>query len=351
MVETTVLATRDLIFPAKAHFEKETLTPSYGRFVAEPLERGWGHTVGNSLRRILLSSLEGAAVTAVKVAGARHEYSTIRGVKEDVMHILLNFKQLRLKLFSQGPETLYLEWNKQGALKAGAIRQSANIEILTKDLVIANLEAGAKIDFEIEVSRGRGYLPSELNKREGRPAGFIATDAIFSPVIKVNYDVDSARVGHITDYDRLTLDIWTDGSLGPAEALLKSLKILSSLSESFASAIGQNDEKKAGAADALELDMPAVHDITEEIGKTKAHDYTRLLKDPKIQEFLKQPIETLELTPRTLNCLKVAHVKVVSDLVRKTEEDLITYKNFGDKSLVEVKEKVKEMGLTLGMKL
>ncbi|MEK6542926.1 MAG: DNA-directed RNA polymerase subunit alpha [Elusimicrobiota bacterium] len=350
MAETAVLNTTELVFPTKVAFEKETLTGSYGRFVAEPLERGWGHTVGNSLRRILLSSLEGAAVTAVKIGGVRHEYSNIRGVKEDVLHVILNLKRLRLKIFSQGPETLYLEWDKAGPMKASAIRQTADVEILNKDLVIANLEAGTKVDFEIEVSRGRGYLSSDTNKREGRAAGYIATDAIFSPVVKVNYEVESARVGHITDYDRLTLDVWTDGSATPAEALLRSLKILSSLTDNFSLALsGEGTLKKDGVAN--DSDATPVHDVTEEIGKTKGNDYSRLLKDPKIQEFLKASIETLELTPRTLNCLKVAHIRVVHDLVRKTEDELMAYKNFGDKSLVEVKEKVKEMGLTLGMKI
>ncbi|MEK7287377.1 MAG: DNA-directed RNA polymerase subunit alpha [Elusimicrobiota bacterium] len=335
------------MFPSKINFEKESLTANYGRFVAEPLERGWGHTVGNSLRRILLSSLDGAAVTAVKIAGARHEFSALRGVKEDVLHLVLNLKKLRLKLFSEGPETLFLEADKPGLVKAGQIRSTPNIEVLNKDLVIATLEPGAKLDMELEIGRGRGYLPSEQNRREGRVGGFIAMDALFSPVIKINYDVENARVGHITDYDKLVLDVWTDGSLTPTEALSKSLKILSNLSETLLEAVSPDVASKK----ALVMDGTAVHDVTEEIGKTNAADYDQVLKDPKVQESLNQSIETLELAQRTLNCLKVAHIKTIRDLVRKPEEELKAYKNFGDKSLVEVREKIKVLGLVFGMKI
>ncbi len=347
MSETMTLAAKELVFPTKIYFEKEGLTATYGRFIAEPLERGWGHTIGNSLRRILLSAMDGAAVTAVKIEGVRHEFSTIRGVKEDVLNVLLNLKKLRLKLFSEGPETLYLKGEKAGEVKAGHIGTSPNVEMLNTDLTIATIESGVKLDMEIEVSRGRGYLPSESNKREGRPVGFIATDAIFSPVIKVNYDVENARVGHVTDYDKLVLDIWTDGSLSPTEALNKSLKILASLTETLTLAVGNGTSKKE--------QMPALegspHDITEEIGQTHQVDYSQVLKDPKVQEALGQSIETLELGPRTLNCLKVAHIKTVRDLVKKTEDEILAYKNFGEKSLSEVKEKVKELGLTLGMRI
>lgn len=336
-------ATRELVFPTEISFVKDTLTPTFGRFVAEPLERGWGHTVGNSLRRVLLSSLEGAAVTAVKISGVRHEFSTLRGVKEDVLRILLNLKKLRLKMLSHGPETLYLQWEKAGEVKAGHIRETSNVEILNKDLVIATLEPGSKIDIELEVSMGRGYLPSEANKREGRAVGYIATDAIFSPVYKVNYDVSNARVGHMTDYDKLIMDVWTDGSVTPVEAVAKSLKILNGLSETLQNALD------GGKKESMAEGTP--HDVTEEIGKAKAHDYSQVLKDPKVVEVLNQPIETLDLAPRTLNCLKVAHIKTVKDLVRKTEEELDLYKNFGDKSLMEVREKVKSLGLALGMKI
>ncbi|MBI4062805.1 MAG: DNA-directed RNA polymerase subunit alpha [Elusimicrobia bacterium] len=351
MIETTpVQLSRELIFPTKINFHKETLTERYGRFVAEPLERGWGDTVGNSLRRILLSSLEGVAVTAVKVAGAKHEFAALKGVQEDVLHIILNLKRLRLKLFSDGPEILYLQADKAGEVKASAIRETPNAEVINRDLVIATLEPGAKLDIELEVSRGRGYLPSELNKREGRPAGFLVVDALFSPIVKINYDVENARVGHITDYDRLNLDIWTDGSLSPSDALSKALTILSSLTGTLLTAVSGNGAAKAGRAGSIE-EAGELHDITEEIGKTKTSDYAHALRDPKVQELLVQPIETLELAPRTLNCLKVAHIKTIRDLVKKGEEELLAYKNFGEKSLTEVKEKIKELGLDLGLKI
>ncbi|MBI2070871.1 MAG: DNA-directed RNA polymerase subunit alpha [Elusimicrobia bacterium] len=346
----TATVNRELVFPSKINFDKESLGANYGRFVAEPLERGWGDTVGNSLRRILLSSLDGVAVTAVKIGGARHEFAALKGVKEDVLHILLNLKKLRLKLFAEGPEILYLQAEKAGEVKAGQIRQTPNVEILNPDLVIATLEPGTKLDIELEVSRGRGYLPAENNHREGRASGFIAVDALFSPVIKVNYDVENSRVGHITDYDKLILDAWTDGSLTPTEALAKSLKILSSLTEVLLGAVANGSSKKEAAA-VTTMDDGALHDVTEEIGKTKTNDYAQALKDPKVQEVLGQPIEALELAPRTLNCLKVAHIKTVKDLVKKAEEELLAYKNFGEKSLTEVKEKVKELGLNLGMKI
>ncbi|MBI4668459.1 MAG: DNA-directed RNA polymerase subunit alpha [Elusimicrobia bacterium] len=341
---------KELIFPTRVNFDKEKLTDNYGRFTVEPLERGWGYTIGNSLRRILLSSLDGVAVTAVKIAGVRHEFTALKGVKEDVLHILLNFKKLRLKLFSDGPEILYLQAEKSGEVKASQIRQTPNVEILSKELAIATLEPGAKLDIEIEISRGRGYLPRESNQREGRAAGFIAVDALFSPVVKVNYDVEHARVGHITDYDKLLIDVWTDSSVTPPEAVIKSLKILSGLAGTLLGALSDGGKKNSPAAAPAADEETALHDVTEEIGKTKTSDYSQALRDPKIQETLNQPIEALELVPRTLNCLKVAHIKIIRELVRKTDEELLAYKNFGEKSLNEVKERLKELGLNIGMK-
>ncbi|MBI4369321.1 MAG: DNA-directed RNA polymerase subunit alpha [Elusimicrobia bacterium] len=349
MTTAAVPVSRELVFPNKIQFEKEDLTETYGRFVAEPLERGWGDTIGNSLRRILLSSLEGAAVTAVKIAGARHEFTTIKGVREDAMQILMNLKKLRLKMYSQGPETLYLQVEKSGEVKASAITATPNVEILNKDLVICTIEPGVKLDIELEVLRGRGYCSSENNKREGRLSGFIAMDTLFSPVVKVNYDVAHARVGQVTDYDKLSLDVWTDGSLSPQDAIAKSLSILSGLTGVLLGAFSTGGEAKTSGADVA---GDGLHDVTEQIGKsTSAADYSQVLKDPKTQEVLTQAVETLELAPRTLTCLKVAHIKTVKDLVCKTEEELLAYKNLGEKSLFEVKEKVKELGLNLGMKL
>ena len=197
------------------------------QIIIEPLYPGYGVTIGNSLRRVLLSSLPGAAVTAVRIDGSNHEYATLTGVKEDVMNILLNLKKLRVRLFSNGPETVYLTANKEGAVTAEAVRVNSNVEVVNKDLVIANLEAGGKLDMEIEISKGRGYIPAEdLRQQSHWPAGFLPVDALFSPVVKVHYDVENARVGQVTDYDRLIMEIWTDGSLNPAEALIQSSKLL-----------------------------------------------------------------------------------------------------------------------------
>ncbi|MDO8757415.1 MAG: DNA-directed RNA polymerase subunit alpha, partial [Elusimicrobiota bacterium] len=218
---------KELILAPKLSVDDKTMSDNYAKFVAEPYERGYGHTVGNALRRVLLSSLEGAAVTAVRVEKAAHEYQTITGVKEDVMNILLNLKKLRVKLFSNGPETVYLQANKEGVVTASQIQGNSNIEIVNGGLAIAHLEAGGKLDMEIEISKGRGYVPAEeLRAQNHWPAGFLPVDALFSPVVKVHYDVENARVGQVTDYDRLIMEIWTDGSLNPAEALIQSSKLL-----------------------------------------------------------------------------------------------------------------------------
>src|SRR4051812_3800306 len=221
------MAYKELILPQKLSVDEKSMSDSYAKFVAEPYERGYGHTVGNALRRVLLSSLEGAAVTAVRIEKATHEYQALPGVKEDVMNVLLNLKKLRVKLFSNGPETVFLSVSKEGVVTAKDIQGNANVEVVNKDLVIAHLEAGGKIDMEIEISKGRGYVPAEeLRAQNQWAAGFLPVDALFSPVVKVHYDVENARVGQVTDYDRLILEIWTDGSLNPAEALIQSSKLL-----------------------------------------------------------------------------------------------------------------------------
>src|SRR5277367_6117329 len=221
------MAYKELILPQKLSVDEKTMSDNYAKFVAEPYERGYGHTVGNALRRVLLSSLEGAAVTAVRIEKATHEYQALPGVKEDVMNVLLNLKKLRVKLFSNGPETVFLSVSKEGVVTAKDISGNANVEVVNKDLVIAHLEAGGKIDMEIEISKGRGYVPAEeLRAQNQWAAGFLPVDALFSPVVKVHYDVENARVGQVTDYDRLILEIWTDGSLNPAEALIQSSKLL-----------------------------------------------------------------------------------------------------------------------------
>ena len=330
------MAYKELILPQKLSVDEKSMSDSYAKFVAEPYERGYGHTVGNALRRVLLSSLEGAAVTAVRIEKATHEYQALPGVKEDVMNILLNLKKLRVKLFSNGPETVYLSVSKEGVVTAKDIQGNANVEVVNKDLVIAHLEAGGKIDMEIEVSKGRGYVPAEeLRAQNQWAAGFLPVDALFSPVVKVHYDVENARVGQVTDYDRLILEIWTDGSLNPAEALIQSSKLLRESLNIFIPEEEQAAEAAAGA-----LPEGGSGDVVSLAGL-----------DPKLREILNQPIEMIELSSRASNCLKVARIRTIGELVGKRDEELLAVKNFGKKSLDEIKDRLKDMGLSLGMQV
>ena len=325
---------KELIFPQKLSVDERTMSESYAKFVAEPYERGYGHTVGNALRRVLLSSLEGAAVTAVRIDKAPHEYMSLPGVREDVMNILLNLKKLRLKLFSTGPETLYLKASKEGVVTASQIEKNANIEIINKNLVIAHLEAGGKIEMEIEVSRGRGYVTAEDLRSQNRwPAGFMPLDALFSPVTKVHYDVENARVGQVTDYDRLILEIWTDSTLNPAEALIQASKLLR---ESLNIFIPEEEAATALATGPQGENQEGVPSNTAE---------------GKLKDILGQSVDMIELSSRASNCLKVAHIKTIGELVSKKDEELLGVKNFGQKSLDEIKERLKDMGLSLGMEL
>ena len=330
------MAYKELILPQKLSVDEKSMSDSYAKFVAEPYERGYGHTVGNALRRVLLSSLEGAAVTAVRIEKATHEYQALPGVKEDVMNILLNLKKLRVKLFSNGPETVYLSVSKEGVVTAKDIQGNANVEVVNKDLVIAHLEAGGKIDMEIEISKGRGYVPAEeLRAQNQWAAGFLPVDALFSPVVKVHYDVENARVGQVTDYDRLILEIWTDGSLNPAEALIQSSKLLRESLNIFIPEEEQAAEAAAGA-----LPEGGSGDVVSLAGL-----------DPKLREILNQPIEMIELSSRASNCLKVARIRTIGELVGKRDEELLAVKNFGKKSLDEIKDRLKDMGLSLGMQV
>jgi DNA-directed RNA polymerase subunit alpha len=333
------MAYKELILPQKLSVDEKTMSDGYAKFVAEPYERGYGHTVGNALRRVLLSSLEGAAVTAVRIEKATHEYQALPGVKEDVMNILLNLKKLRVKLFSNGPETVYLQVSKEGTVTAKDIQGNANVEVVNKDLVIAHLEAGGKIDMEIEISKGRGYVPAEeLRAQNQWAAGFLPVDALFSPVVKVHYDVENARVGQVTDYDRLILEIWTDGSLNPAEALIQSSKLLR---ESLNIFIPEEEQLAEAAAAGFE-------DAAEGGADTVVSGAGL---DPKLREILNQPIEMIELTSRASNCLKVARIRTIGELVGKRDEELLAVKNFGKKSLDEIKDRLKDMGLSLGMQV
>ncbi|MGQ9646739.1 MAG: DNA-directed RNA polymerase subunit alpha [Thermodesulfobacteriota bacterium] len=315
---------KDLIRPKRLEVEKETLSPFYGKFIAEPFERGFGITIGNSLRRILLSSLQGAAITSVRIDGVLHEFSTVTGVKEDVTEIILNLKEVRLKLHTEGPKVIRVKAEGPGVLKAGDIQTGDAVEILNSDHYIATLSRDGKLSMEMTVKTGRGYVPAERNKEENQPIGTIPMDAIFSPIKKVNYTITNARVGQITDYDKLTLEVWTDGSINPEEAVAHAAKILKDQLSIFITFEEEEEEEETAAE----------HAETE-----------------KLNENLFRSVDELELSVRSANCLKHANIKLIGDLVQKTEAEILATKNFGRKSLNEIKEILAEMGLNLGMKL
>jgi DNA-directed RNA polymerase subunit alpha len=316
---------KDLIRPKRLEVEKETLTPSYGKFTAEPFERGFGITIGNSLRRILLSSLQGAAITSVKIDGVLHEFSAIPGTKEDITEIILNLKEVRLKLHTEGPKTIRVKAEGPTVLKAGDIITGDAVEILNPDQYVATLSRDGKLSMEMVVKVGRGYVPAERNKEESQPIGTIPMDAIFSPIRKVNYTVTNARVGQITDYDKLTLEVWTDGSLNPEEAVAHSAKILK---EQLSIFITFEEEEEA--------EMSYSEDEEEK---------------EAFNENLLRSVDELELSVRSANCLKHANIRLIGDLVQKTEAEILATKNFGRKSLNEIKDILTEMGLSLGMKI
>ncbi len=292
---------------------------TYGKFVVEPLERGYGITLGNSLRRIMLSSLEGTAVTSVKIEGVQHEISKIDGVKEDVTEIVLNLKQLVVKIDGEGPRTLSVEMNGEGEVRAGDIKADADVEILNPDLHIATLSSDGSLVMDMTVDKGRGYVPSEKNKTGSGIIGTIQMDSIYTPVHKVNYVVENTRVGQITDYDKLTIEVWTNGIVSPDEAVSISAKILSDYLSFF-----------------IELSDNAKN--TEIIIEKD---------DNKKEKVLEMTIEELDLSVRAYNCLKRAGINTVEDLINRTEEDMIKVRNLGRKSLEEVIGKLHALGLSL----
>jgi len=312
-----------LIQPKGLEGEPETLTSTHGRFHVEPLERGFGITIGNSLRRILLSSIQGAAITAVRIKGVLHEFSTVPGVREDVTDIILNIKEILVQLHSDGPETLRLKANKARVVKAGDIQANPNVEILNPDHPIATLSEDGELEIEMVVKHGKGYVPAERNREEGQSIGTIPIDALFSPIRKVNYAVTHARVGQITDYDRLTLEVWTNGSVPPGDAVGYAAKIVKDQMSVF---------------------------ITFEEG-VAVSEPPEAEEASKLNENLFRSVDELELSVRSANCLKNADIRYIGDLVQKTEAEMLKTKNFGRKSLNEIKEILTEMGLSLGMKL
>lgn len=323
---------RDLVLPQRLECDQDTLTDTYGRFYAEPFDKGYGHTIGNSLRRVLLSSLEGCAIVAVKIDKVMHEYSTLKGVREDVITILLNLKQLRFKLHTAESEVLRLSVKGEKVVRAKDIEANPNVEILTPELPIATLDTSGNLEMQLWVARGRGYVPSERQSRESFPVDTLLMDALFSPVIKVHYDVENSRVGQVTDYDRLILDVWTDGSVAPGDAIAYSAKILKDSLSIFITF----EEEEVQAPEVVP--SPAV-------SPTAVPDMDRL------RELLGQPVDIIELSVRASNCLKAAKIRTIGDLVSKKDDELISYKNFGKKSLDEIKERLTELNLALGMDL
>jgi len=312
---------RDFAIPRKLTCDEETLTETYGKFIAEPFERGYGMTIGNSLRRVLLSSIEGAAATSMKIDGVLHEFSAIPGVLEDVMQVVLNVKQLVLRAHARQPKTVYIEKDKKGAVTGADLIVDETIEVVNPDLHLCTLTKAVKFRLELEVSRGRGYVPAERHKKEGQPIGTIPVDALFSPVQRVNFSVEDTRVGQVTDYDRLTLEIWTNGSMSPKDALLYGSHILQ-----------------------RHLDLFVNYGTLPE----ESEDEQPAAVDEELQEKLRTPISELELSVRSANCLREAKIRTIGELVEKSSQELLKYRNFGKKSLAEIDELLKGMGLSLG---
>jgi DNA-directed RNA polymerase subunit alpha len=313
---------QDLIMPEGLECDPQN-SSVYGKFQCEPLERGFGITLGNALRRVLLSSLQGTAVTSVRIEGVLHEFSTIPGVKEDVTDIVLNLKEIRLKVDGNIPKTLRLKKDGPGTVSAGDIQTDESVEILNPEHPIATLNKQSKLDMELVVDRGKGYRPVERIRESELPIGTILMDAVFSPVKKVNYKVSQARVGQITDYDKLTIEIWSDGTVDPRDALSAAAKILKEQLSIFI----PFDEEPSSYRHA-QKDVPQA-----------------------INENLYKTVEELELSVRSANCLKNANIQTIYELVSKTEQEMLKTKNFGNKSLTEIKEILASMGLHLGMKL
>jgi DNA-directed RNA polymerase subunit alpha len=309
--------------PKRLSVDTETLTDKYGRFWAQPFERGFGTTIGNALRRVLLSSIEGAAVTAVKIEGVLHEFQSIPGVVEDATDIILNLKQIPFKLNGEGPKAIYLRAVKPGVITSGMIEADGDVEILEKDVYIATVSEGGKLDMEMRLKRGRGYVAADKNFEDDLGIGFIPIDSVHSPVRKCNYTVEAARLGQITDYDKLTLEVWTNGSVKAVDAIGLSAKLLKDHMNIFI-----NFEEELEAATAGE-------DRTTEVRN----------------DNLNRSVEELELSVRSYNCLKNANIQTIGELVQKTESEMLKTKNFGRKSLNEIKEILSSMGLGLGMKI
>jgi DNA-directed RNA polymerase subunit alpha len=312
--------------PKRLTKEESTATETYAKFVAEPFETGYGHTIGNSLRRVLLSSLEGAAITSVKIDGAMHEFTTIDGVVEDVTELVLNLKKILFKAHNREAQTLLLSANKEGEVTAEDIQLNQNVELVNPKQLICTLDKKKRFEMELEVKVGRGFLPGDENKKPEQAIGVIAIDSLFSPVTRVRYSVESARVGQRTDYDRLLLEIWTDGRISPDDALTQASAILQHHLDVF---VGYDKN-------AVEFEEAADKQDDERA---------------KLKKLLNMSVNEIELSVRAANCLNNANITTVGQLAMKTEAEMLKYRNFGKKSLNEIKEKLAALGLSLGMNI
>jgi len=310
--------------PKRLAKDEATATPTYAKFVAEPFEAGYGHTLGNSLRRVLLSSLEGAAISSIKIEGVQHEFQSITGVVEDVTDVVLNLKKVLFKSHTRDTRNIRLTVHKEGPVTAGEIQVDNTLEVLNPDHVLCTLDKKQKLDAELEVRVGRGFCPAEENKRPDQPIGVIAIDSLFSPVVRVRYDVENTRVGQRTDYDKLVLEIWTDGRITPDDALLQSSAILRRHLDVFADFDKQQIE---------------FEETAQRVSDEQA----------KMKKLLNMSVNEIELSVRAANCLNNANITTVGQLAMKSEQEMLKYRNFGKKSLNEIKKKLSDLGLTLGM--
>jgi DNA-directed RNA polymerase subunit alpha len=308
--------------PKRLVANTETLTDRYGMFTAQPFERGFGSTIGTGLRRVLLSSIEGAAITAVRIEGVAHEFSPIPGVVEDATDIILNLKQVPFKMLSEGMRTVRLKADSKGEVLSGQIETDSEIEVLDRNMHIATIGEGGKLSIEMRIKSGRGYVGADRNNDEDLAVGYIPIDSVHSPVRKVNYSVESARLGQMTDYDKLTIEVWTNGAISPADAIGQASKLLK--------------------------DHMAIFINFEELPETTEEPAERAMS--QMNEVLSRSVEELELSVRSYNCLKNANIQTIGDLVQKTEAEMLRTKNFGRKSLNEIKEILSSLGLGFGMK-
>ena len=307
--------------PKRLDFEAETLTPTYGKFYAQPFERGFGTTIGNALRRVLLSSIEGAAITAVKIDGVLHEFSSLPGVVEDVTDIILNLKQIPIKMHTTDEKILTIDVTRKGKVTASDLQGDSTIDILEAEAPVATLSENGKLQMEMRVSMGRGYVSADKNFDEDMGIGYIPIDSVHSPVRRVNYHVEAARIGQATDYDRLVLEVWTNGTVSPADAVGLAATLLRDHLTIFVNA--------------------EVETALEGVGEGELPE--------NLAEYLNKSVDELELSVRSANCLKNAGIRTIRDLVQKSEKDMLETKNFGRKSLNEIRDILRPMGLSLGM--